>query len=317
MAREPSITQGEQLRSIGPFPAPPWIWVIHDTDGYNLYGCELALKNRGCSVHFGIERGPSVGHRQPEIRQWVPVTERAVHAEGLGATWGGTTRINSCSLGVELVNYGVGTGEYEDLPKPVWDPAKAGITNKEYGPTYDFAQIGRWESTATTLSYMSLCDSWSDGSLRQAAYPQFQLERLARLTAWIVSTNPKIVPENIVGHEHLTASKPDPGPAFPWDLFWQLTEDCLGDVEKTCWFDNEREKSLRVKGLQSHLARLGAYSMGIDGIWGNGTESGLNKVWAAWGDKKAWPKQVWDHAQASKTTLPLTKLLCTIGGKYR
>ena len=57
--------------------------------------------------------------------------------------------------------------------------------------------------------------------------------------------------------------------------------------------------------------------MGIDGIWGNGTESGLNKVWAAWGDKKAWPKQVWDHAQASKTTLPLTKLLCTIGGKYR
>lgn len=317
MSREPEITQGERLRSLGSFASPPWIWVIHDTDGYNLYGCELALKNRGCSVHFGIERGPDDDHEFPEIRQWVPVNERAVHAEGLGATWGGTSKINSCSLGVEVVNYGIGSGEYELLPEPVWDPAKGGISNKEYGPTYAYPMIGRWEATATTLSYMSLDDGWSDGDLRQAAYPDAQIWRLARLTAWVVSTNPRMVPENIVGHEHLTDKKPDPGPAFPWDRFWRLTEQCLGVTELECWSDNEREKALRVKGLQSHLARLGAYSIGIDGIWGPGTESGLDKVWREWGDRKSWPKQVWDRARKERRTLPLTKLLCTIGGKYR
>ena len=60
-----------------------------------------------------------------------------------------------------------------------------------------------------------------------------------------------------------------------------------------------------------------AYSLGIDGIWGNGTESGLAKVWSEWGDRKAWPKQEWDHARENRITLPLTKLLCTVGGKFR
>lgn len=319
---KPGITQGVQLREIGAFPNPPEIFVIHDSEGYNLYSCEVALTRNGAplnkqvSCHFGIERGPAEDDVKPEIREWVPIDRRAVHAEGLGANWLGRTDMNSMSLGVEMINYGVGSTDFSTLPQsPYWDPRQGG--NKEYGPQEDHRTLGRWESTATTYTYTTL-DKWRDDDLAQSAYTMDQLSQLVDLTLWLVDTY-KIVPECIVGHEHLTAQKPDPGPAFPWSLFFKTLETRLKNYKELdlFWHDFTQKTGYRIKSLQSHLKRLDLYHLYVDGIWGAGTVSGLEQGWDEWGEAKGWSKEIYDEAVRQYDTLTLCKFYVQVGGKYR
>ena len=69
--------------------------------------------------------------------------DRAVHAEGLGATWLGRSDCNSFSIGVELINFG--TAEQYIDQAVNYDLKKNDVP--EYGPVSEERTLARLETS--------------------------------------------------------------------------------------------------------------------------------------------------------------------------
>ena len=199
-------------------------FVIHyDVCGTSRQCFKVLHDLRGLSVHFMLDLDGT-------IYQTLDVKERAWHA--------GTA--NSKSVGIEIANMGAYSNE-EQSPFAQWYARDAAgqvrITIPErFGDGGLFTKnfVGHPARPEPIKGVIQ------GRELTQYDYTPEQYEALARLTAALCKTLPKIacdyprdaagrlVPEKLpdaelqsfgglLGHFHITTSKVDPGPAFQWD----------------------------------------------------------------------------------------------------
>lgn len=263
------------------WPRTPWVVVVHYSAGYNAGDCYKTLGSRGLSVHCTIERDGAI---------WKHVADgnRAIHA-GYGR-WGGCSNMNHHALGFEIANLGWIDGELPEGSR-VFMPA----AGKEVDADSDqiFYRDETWtDSSGTTktsrIGTKTECskhpdhrDDWSDKLWSD--YPEAQLEAVFWII-WKWSEAFGILPENIIGHEHVTPHrKQDPGPAFPWSkLKAYLEERYRESLPEMLDVDFKRKE--RVKAVQSHLSRLGLPVGDVDGIWGRNTQAAANSAVALYGN---------------------------------
>lgn len=158
-------------------PAPRFV-VIHYTAGRTMDGAVQTLTAKDenyVSAHVCIARDGA-------LKQLVAFDTIAYHAGE--SIWKGVRRLNTCSIGIELVNPGF--VDVNQTPIGGWPVYYA--THKHGGPkrawyTYTAPQIA---------ACVELCRAL------KALYPI----------------------EEFVGHDDIAPTrKLDPGPAFPWDSF--------------------------------------------------------------------------------------------------
>ncbi len=260
----------------------PWAVVLHYTAGYTEPQCWKILKNRGISVHNCIERNGNVF-------EYVSEKNRTWHA-GYGS-WAGVNNMNHHSLGIEIVNFGWGEGEFDGTsPHSVYRWDKNNPNDPEVLPNTDGLEWYRDESytdssgrrrTVRVITKQAMTDYEDhreafDGKL-WAIYPNAQIESTAELVAkWLKTYN--IIPENVVGHEHVSPHrKSDPGPSFPWLDFEARLEEKLS-FNAPHLLRNDFNQRGRIKAVQSHCSRMGLPVGDIDGYWGPKTKAAVEKA---------------------------------------
>lgn len=253
----------------------PWAIVIHYTANYTEPQVYKILSKRGLSVHFCIERdGKLVRYLEDKNRGW--------HA-GYGR-WCGRSNMNHHSFGVEVVNFGWGDGElgktsphYIYRNKSESDPEiLPGDTEFYRDETYKNSKGKKVTTRVVTSQEMDKFPdhrkAWADKVW--AEYPEPQVEAVAWQT-WNWMKEYKILPENVIGHEHVTPHrKTDPGPAFPWDKLEEYIR-ARAACEMPQLLDVNFNRKLRVKAVQSHCDRMGLDVGDIDGWWGKKTEGAV------------------------------------------
>jgi N-acetylmuramoyl-L-alanine amidase len=161
-------------------PAPRFI-VLHYTAGRTMDGAvQQLLRKDDAYVSAHIVVG-----RDGKMTQLVPFDTIAYHAGE--SAWAGVRRLNTCSIGVEMVN-----------------PGFCDLTD---------TAVNGWET-------ISACHK--NGGTRKLwyTYPQAQIQATADLCKALKSMYPI---ENIVGHDDVAPNrKSDPGPAFNWTAFRAL-----------------------------------------------------------------------------------------------
>lgn len=209
-------------------------FVIHyDVCGTSRTCFRVLQDQRGLSVHFLLDLDGT-------IYQCLDVKERAWHA----------TIANDRSIGIEIANIGA------------YPPDKAAI-------------LDRWYAADSIGTRVTLPDSLGDGGIRTPSFvarparpdritgaingqalvmydltPQ-QYESLAKLTAALCKTFPKLIPDaprdpsgqvlartlnsdefasfgGVLGHFHVQENKADPGPAFDWERLLTQTRREMG-----------------------------------------------------------------------------------------
>lgn len=185
-----------------------WI-AIHYTAGANAVGAAKWLCNQQAkaSAHFVMDQeGKMLQLASLDVRTW-HVGRGQFHSNGRLLT----SRCDRSAIGIELAN-----------PGPVeWDQDQ---NRWEYyvgrhDKLYDHVRYG--EPVQATLEFSN--GNRDDGMW--APYPKEQIAWLAWLCANLVQEHD--IPVNrIVGHE--SAARPlgrkmDPGPAFPWRPFYEIT----------------------------------------------------------------------------------------------
>jgi N-acetylmuramoyl-L-alanine amidase len=159
----------------------PTLIVVHDTAGSLKKGSSVAwFQDSKCEVsaHFIIETDGSVV-------QMVPMDRRAFHCGQ--SEWHGKKLLNSCSIGIEMVNPGM----LESNGKAYFDT------------TFPADQI-KFMQTA------------EHGSGYWLPYTRQQLDAVKKLCREIVSEYPDV--NEIVGHYQISPGrKIDPNPLFPFD----------------------------------------------------------------------------------------------------
>ena len=115
-----------------------------------------------------------------------------------------------------------------------------------------------------------------------AEYPEVQMDAvLWQVWDWMKAHD--ILPENVVGHEHVTPhKKTDPGPSFPWRKLEAFIEERC-KAEKPDLIDPSKRVKERVKAVQSHCARMGLPVGDVDGIWGGKTEAAVEEAISEYG----------------------------------
>lgn len=259
----------------------PWAIVLHYTGNYTEPQCYNILKKRELSVHFCIERdGKTVRYLKNGDRGW--------HA-GYGR-WCGSSNMNHHAFGIEIVNFGWGDGEYDGTsPHYVYrnkaDPEVLPSDKEFYrDETYKTSKGKKVTTRVITKQAMSKFpdhrDEWKDKLWTE--YPEPQVEAVA-LQVWDWMKEYKILPENVIGHEHVTPHrKTDTGPSFPWDKLEEIIR-AKAAKEMPELLDVNYNRKLRVKAVQSHCARMGLPVGDIDGWWGSKTEAAIKKAVVLYG----------------------------------
>lgn len=160
-------------------PIKPSLIVLHDTAGRLDPGSSVKwFQDAKCKVsaHFVVERDGTV-------TQMVPCDRKAAHAGE--SSWGGKTFLNSCSIGIEIVN----PGKLDDAGE---------------------AYFGQCFADAEP------CRTAEHGAGRWLPYTGEQIDAVIDLCRSICAHYPDV--NEIVGHWQISPGrKVDPGPLFPWD----------------------------------------------------------------------------------------------------
>ena len=167
-------------------------------------------QKREASTHFDVLRDGLA-------LQGAPLRDRTWHAGGSVWAFGGRRieQINHRAIGLDFDNagrlYPVRGGFVDAYESAAMKKEKRGPRRFYLGPEPFEDERGRfWEpyTDAAILTVMRLLAQLAD---------LFPILRDA--------------PERLVGHEHVRSTKPDPGPALPWDLLRQAVQTPLeGDV---------------------------------------------------------------------------------------
>lgn len=136
------------------------------------------------------------------LTQLVPFNRKANHAGP--STWDGDDFFNSLSIGIEIVN----PGFVEKISNGSFRRRITDTSFKTY-PASDSAKI---------MKAVHKHKFWTDKENRYwFIYPEAQMQSLYKLCKTLFKTYHLV---NAVGHDDISpARKPDPGPAFQWDLF--------------------------------------------------------------------------------------------------
>ena len=195
------------------------------------------------SAHYVIGRDGAVV-------QLVKEQDKAWHAGA--ALLEGDPRVNSMSLGIELVNWGRlkrRSNSFYCWP----DDYMRAYNVKKYGKPMESTKFvdGR-----RTKAY------W-------APYPEAQLEALVVLCRQLKQKYPAITPERIVGHEDVAPGrKDDPGPALnmkwvrdqtlilPNELYYDSDEP---DIDKEAIAKRQQDRAEPLSWYEKALARLHGY----------------------------------------------------------
>ena len=247
------------------------VGIFHFDASHKIQSTWASLLNAGLSVHYGMDR---IGKTYLFVE-----TENTCYHAGL-STWLGESHVNDISVGVEINNFGWTHGPIENNGVP------GTRLSSEQVPDYDGRQYFRKEGYRTRVtSQPGIVCPWdereSTRGLWWTKFTQQQKETCGLLAIKWLTDHSDLVPENIVGHEHVAPGrKLDPGPAFQ-DVWRTIASEVerWAATEAPRILDPEWKKSLRVQGLQSHLSRLGLYEQsGIDGNWGPRTQDGIEQA---------------------------------------
>lgn len=248
----------------------PWVIVLHYTAGFTAKQTYKVLNKRGLSVHFCIERDGT-------LYRYLKDGDRGWHA-GYGQ-WGGRSNMNHHSFGIEVVNFGWADGKM-DGPSPhgVYRNRSKSDPEVFQGPDEwyrDESYRSRKVRVATRQECAKFTDhrgNWDDKYW--AKYPDPQMEAVS-WQVWQWMKEYKILPENVIGHEHVTPHrKSDPGPAFNWEYIRKYIE-MKAHCEMPELLDVNFKRRDRVRAVQSHCNRMGIPVGDIDGWWGTKTEAGV------------------------------------------
>jgi N-acetylmuramoyl-L-alanine amidase len=141
------------------------------------------------------------------ITQLVPFNQKANHAGT--STWDGVDNFNSHSIGIEIVN----TGFVEKLSNGSFRRMVGTDKNKKpIYKTYPATDSNRIIKGRHKHKFWTGKDNQN-----WFIFPDAQLKALYTLCKVLFQTYHLV---NAVGHDDISpARKPDPGPAFPWDVF--------------------------------------------------------------------------------------------------
>ena len=245
----------------------PSMVVLHYTASFTAASTYDILKKRGFSVHHTIARDGTRWHH-------VSDENRAIHA-GYGV-WNGLSNSNHYALGIEINNLAWMEAERADdsWVFSVDDEIDPDPEGREWYRTESYKKDGKTQTTKVATK--TTCapaprehrEEWK-GKL-WSLYPEDQVLSVCQ-TVWEWLNEYNILPENVVGHEHVSPHrKSDPGPCFPWDTVDEYLEAKCAE-ERPDLIDPEQHAKARLKALQSHLERCGYPVGSIDGVWGKNT----------------------------------------------
>lgn len=168
--------------------------VLHFTASAALAGTVQWFMNPEArvSAHYVIGR-------KGEIVQMVHESEKAWHAGD--ATLEGDPRVNSMSIGIEIVNWGElqeHNGTYYCWPG-------------NYTRKYDISKYGAPITAIKNIAGRPKVTYW-------APYTPEQYDAVIKLCREIIQRYPAVTVDRLVGHEDVAPGrKTDPGPAFDFD----------------------------------------------------------------------------------------------------
>lgn len=219
---------------------PRWI-VIHDTAGQLRPGSSVdwfSSKECTTSAHFVVERDGT-------ITQMVPTNRRAFHAGQ--SSWKGTVGLNSCSVGIEIVN-----------------PGKLDNTGKAwFGPAAEPSEIVKKSSSAHGVGY------WLPYTPEQIAAVTSICRAMIEeypdcneiVTHWEISPGRKIDPNPLFPLEELRRAVFDPKPA---EVVEMPPPEAIGTPPPPPTIAKEAAKSPSVWALLSViLAKISDFFFGI------------------------------------------------------
>jgi N-acetylmuramoyl-L-alanine amidase len=181
----------------------PRFIIIHYTAGGSADSSYDALDRAGLSAHILIKRDGA-------LIQCVDFDSKAFHAGK--SFWRGYRSLNSCSIGIEVCNYGWlmrrGDGKFQRVGEtPVFEPEEVIVADHKNGRPRD---VG-WE-----------------------VYPEAQLVVLKEVCEALLNEYPTII--EIVGHDDISPDrKQDPGPAMPMTSLQRLVDRRNEEIPGRRW----------------------------------------------------------------------------------
>jgi N-acetyl-anhydromuramyl-L-alanine amidase AmpD len=284
----------------------PWAVILHYTATYTEPQTYNILKKRGLSVHFTVER-------DGKLVRYVEDKDRAWHAGT--SSWCGLSGLNHHAFGVEIVNFGWGDGEligkspgyvYRNKADPEIIKSDKEFYRDERYKTSDGKMVTTRVVTSQLMKkYPDHRKAWANKMWVE--YPDQQIDAIS-WQVWNWMKEYKILPENIIGHEHIAPDrKSDPGPAFPWDkLNTNISE--MAKKEMPILIDVNFNRNLRIKAVQSQCARMGLPIGDIDGWWGSKTSEAINQARDLYGEIYNFDDLVIDPDNLTNISFALKKI---------
>jgi len=193
------------------------------------------LRHTGVSAHFLVPKEPKV-----PVVKIVEMHERAHHA-GVSA-WQSTTNLNDCSVGIEIVNYGFGFVQENQ------------ILYYHHVHGHDHPRHDQFMN----IDPCTLYALEKTGKISWDPYPDHQIDILISLLKEITE-NINILPVAITGHADIAPNrKQDPGPKFPWKKLAAAGIGAWPDDEAVSKIHTLRKnKKIDIAWLQNALKTYG------------------------------------------------------------